>query len=513
MDYGVSSTMKSSMENLGDMVGKESDAIVTTAKPNIGIVGLTDPVHSSNPNELNMGLIPFINAVNVVPTSFNKNGSEQVGDVLVMNEIPSSYDNKLNTTSLTMANLQKLDANVPNDADYDVWLPLALVHEVNDRIKNSLYGYYIGKRLEFPVVECDNMVMVVPNLKGTGYTKETIRVKYEWEPLHCSSFLISSHSLNDFPKAPKPVMTIMDKGNDRSSRANDEGNGSFSLSNSSESLNIENPVIEEVETGNKVSTSGVQEEGNNLLRVKDLTSLFLDELIENLKVHELIIKKDSEIVKAKGERISLALKGKKESSYEECMTFKSEDEEYAMAVRDIKKFFKIRGRFVRQPRNDKKTFQRSRDDKNDTSTYILKRILIRAILGKTHYKLLRGRKPTLENFKVFGSKCFILNTKDYLTKFDQKLYEGVFLGYSQNNKAYIILNKHTMKIKESLNVTFDETSSPSKTSPLVDDELDEEEAIKVTKKKNLENKIEDETLEIDEVVNIKESRNHPLKMS
>ncbi|GJZ49709.1 hypothetical protein Tco_0603899 [Tanacetum coccineum] len=42
-----------------------------------------------------------------------------------------------------------------------------------------------------------------------------------------------------------------------------------------------------------------------------------------------------------------------------------QDEEYAMAVRDFKKFFKRRGRFVRQPRNDKKTFQRSRDDKND----------------------------------------------------------------------------------------------------------------------------------------------------
>ncbi|GJU43808.1 zf-CCHC domain-containing protein [Tanacetum coccineum] len=97
---------------------------------------------------------------------------------------------------------------------------------------------------------------------------------------------------------------------------------------------------------------------------KDLTSLSLDELIGNLKVHEMIIKKDSEIVKAKVERKSLALKAKKESSDEECSTSGSEDEEYAMAVRDFKKFFKRRGRFVRQPRNDKKTFQRSRDDKN-----------------------------------------------------------------------------------------------------------------------------------------------------
>nr|GEV64643.1 zf-CCHC domain-containing protein/UBN2 domain-containing protein [Tanacetum cinerariifolium] len=56
--------------------------------------------------------------------------------------------------------------------------------------------------------------------------------------------------------------------------------------------------------------------------------------------------------------------GEKESSEEECSTSESEDEEYTMMVRDFKKFFKRRGRFVRQPRNDKKTFQRSRDDKN-----------------------------------------------------------------------------------------------------------------------------------------------------
>ncbi|GJW64759.1 zf-CCHC domain-containing protein [Tanacetum coccineum] len=100
---------------------------------------------------------------------------------------------------------------------------------------------------------------------------------------------------------------------------------------------------------------------------KDLTSLSLDELIGNLKFHEMIIKKDSEIVKENVERKALALKAKKESSDEECSTFGSEDEEYVMAVRDFKKFFKRRGRFVRQPRNDKKTFQRSRDDKNGKS--------------------------------------------------------------------------------------------------------------------------------------------------
>ncbi|GJY78568.1 hypothetical protein Tco_0484369 [Tanacetum coccineum] len=55
---------------------------------------------------------------------------------------------------------------------------------------------------------------------------------------------------------------------------------------------------------------------------KVLTSLSLDELIGNLKVYEVIIKKDSEMVKGKREQNrSLALKAKKESSDEDCSIF------------------------------------------------------------------------------------------------------------------------------------------------------------------------------------------------
>ncbi|GKD85122.1 zf-CCHC domain-containing protein, partial [Tanacetum coccineum] len=78
----------------------------------------------------------------------------------------------------------------------------------------------------------------------------------------------------------------------------------------------------------------------------------------------MIIKKDSKIVKSKGERKTISLKAKKESNDKVCSTPESKDEEYAMAVRDFKKFFKRRGRFIRQPRNNKKMFQRSRDDNN-----------------------------------------------------------------------------------------------------------------------------------------------------
>ncbi|GJU52741.1 zf-CCHC domain-containing protein [Tanacetum coccineum] len=98
---------------------------------------------------------------------------------------------------------------------------------------------------------------------------------------------------------------------------------------------------------------------------KDLTSLSLDELIGNLKVYEVIIKNDSEMVKGKREQNrSLSLKTKKESSDEDSSISDSEDEEYVMAVRDFKKFFKRRGRFVRQPHDERNVSQRNKDDKN-----------------------------------------------------------------------------------------------------------------------------------------------------
>nr|GFA78401.1 copia protein [Tanacetum cinerariifolium] len=68
-----------------------------------------------------------------------------------------------------------------------------------------------------------------------------------------------------------------------------------------------------------------------------------------------------------------------------------------------------------------------------------------------------------------------------------------------------------MKVEESLNVTFDETPSLSKTSTLEDDDLVEEEAIEVSKTRTLGNDLENRSLENNEIINIKESKSHPLE--
>nr|GEZ90981.1 alpha/beta hydrolases superfamily protein [Tanacetum cinerariifolium] len=63
---------------------------------------------------------------------------------------------------------------------------------------------------------------------------------------------------------------------------------------------------------------------------------------------------------------SLALKAKKESS-DDSSNSESKDTECAMAIKKFKKFFKRRGRFVRHPRDERKSLKRSRDDKNGKS--------------------------------------------------------------------------------------------------------------------------------------------------
>ncbi|GJT31102.1 hypothetical protein Tco_0911377 [Tanacetum coccineum] len=99
---------------------------------------------------------------------------------------------------------------------------------------------------------------------------------------------------------------------------------------------------------------------------KDLSTLPVDELIGNLKVYEVVLEKDSEISKGKKEKYkSLALKERKASSDEEVSCSESDDEEYAMAVRDFKKFFRRRGKFVRQPHDEKKNFRKIKEDKKE----------------------------------------------------------------------------------------------------------------------------------------------------
>ncbi|KAL6337946.1 hypothetical protein AAG906_005411 [Vitis piasezkii] len=107
----------------------------------------------------------------------------------------------------------------------------------------------------------------------------------------------------------------------------------------------------------------------------------------------------------------------------------------------------------------------------NTSCYVLNRILLRPILKKTPYELWKSKKPNISHFKVFGCKCFILNTKDNLGKFDAKSDVGIFLGYSTSSKAFRVFNKRTMVVEESIHVIFYESNHSLQERESFDDDL------------------------------------------
>ena len=91
----------------------------------------------------------------------------------------------------------------------------------------------------------------------------------------------------------------------------------------------------------------------------------------------------------------------------------------------------------------------------NTSCHIGNKIYFQAGTKKTAYEIWNGKKPKVKYFRVFGSKCFILNDRENLGKFDAKSDEGIFLGYSTSNWAYRVYNKRTKTVMESINVKID----------------------------------------------------------
>nr|GEV36536.1 integrase, catalytic region, zinc finger, CCHC-type, peptidase aspartic, catalytic [Tanacetum cinerariifolium] len=91
-----------------------------------------------------------------------------------------------------------------------------------------------------------------------------------------------------------------------------------------------------------------------------------------------------------------------------------------------------------------------------TTCYTLNRSLVLTLHEKTYYEMLKGNKPKVIYFKVFGSLCYPKNDYDDLRKLKAKADIGIFIGYASTKKAYRIYNKRTCKIQETVHVMFDE---------------------------------------------------------
>lgn len=92
----------------------------------------------------------------------------------------------------------------------------------------------------------------------------------------------------------------------------------------------------------------------------------------------------------------------------------------------------------------------------NTAVYILNRTGTSSVKAKTPFELWFGKSPSINHFRVFGSKVFVHIPKEKRKKWDRKSEEGVFVGYSDNVKGYRVWLPNTNKVVVRRDIIFKE---------------------------------------------------------
>jgi hypothetical protein len=96
----------------------------------------------------------------------------------------------------------------------------------------------------------------------------------------------------------------------------------------------------------------------------------------------------------------------------------------------------------------------------NTACHVTNRLYLHKLLKNIPYELgelLTGNKPNISYFKVFGSKCYVLEKRSKSSKFAPKVYEGFLLGYDSNSCAYHVFNKNSGCVETTCDMMFNET--------------------------------------------------------
>nr|GFA44349.1 hypothetical protein [Tanacetum cinerariifolium] len=91
-----------------------------------------------------------------------------------------------------------------------------------------------------------------------------------------------------------------------------------------------------------------------------------------------------------------------------------------------------------------------------TACFTQNRSLVIPRHEKTPYHIINDQKPSVKFFHIFGSICYIVRDGENLDKMKEKGDECIFVGYSNQSRAYKVFNKRTRVITESIHVNFDE---------------------------------------------------------
>ncbi|GJR54170.1 hypothetical protein Tco_1404691 [Tanacetum coccineum] len=214
---------------------------------NMTCCGLSEVGNEAGTNEIEVG-----NSNSPILKSFNSVLSPNGAANVIPDGSPTKasvlYANPLNSKRVNFRSL----LNEEKVESYDCVLPQDIADVVKNRYENTIVGYFLGKSLAFPIVqnyvniawsnfglqklmktndwvfmfkfaskevgksfvkgpvddssESESKVevtMAISNKKGDGYTKEVIRVEYEWKPPYCSDCKFFEHDLLQCPKHVK----------------------------------------------------------------------------------------------------------------------------------------------------------------------------------------------------------------------------------------------------------------------------------------------------------------------
>ncbi|KAJ9547419.1 hypothetical protein OSB04_019962 [Centaurea solstitialis] len=75
---------------------------------------------------------------------------------------------------------------------------------------------------------------------------------------------------------------------------------------------------------------------------------------------------------------------------------------------------------------------------------------------KTPYQLLHNKRPNIKFFHDFACKCYVLNDREPIGKFDPKGDDAIFIGYAWDSVAYRVCVPRTQTVVVSTNVKFDD---------------------------------------------------------
>jgi hypothetical protein len=131
-----------------------------------------------------------------------------------------------------------------------------------------------------------------------------------------------------------------------------------------------------------------------------------------------------------------------------------------------------------------------------TAIYVQNRSLHRILKDMTPEEAFSGKKPNVENLRIFGCPVYSHIPKDKRNKLEPSGKKGIFAGYSDSSKAYRIYIPEQHKIEVSRDVTFNEKMIFKKS---IEENIEEEE-IEELNEESTEN-------ENDE----KELPNHPME--